>query len=284
MRRSLAVWARRATRIGSTTYPFISGDAVKSVCDYVFRQGRLKHTRWSHAPSDLDYSIIFTNSEDFESAIDCLAARGTPFVLACGNSDRNFYETPQLPPNCRGVYLQNYSGDVSDLVHRLPIGIENSDLGRYRYRKVLRPTADTRQMRAFFPPMRPTNDCRGPQKEFAKKHGEVFDVFEEYMHEKDYFRLASGYWFTVSLPGNGIEDHRVWESFYMGVFPIVIRSGWSRILMELDLPALLVDSLADVTPALLQQHVDMHRHFHPDSTPQLWMPFWRDRLASHTRV
>ena len=62
--------------------------------------------------------------------------------------------------------------------------------------------------------------------------------FSTYIHD-----LAQ-YKFAICPPGNGIDCHRIWECYYLGVIPILLRSCFSEQLQE-SLPCILLDKWSD---------------------------------------
>lgn len=65
----------------------------------------------------------------------------------------------------------------------------------------------------------------------------------------EYLKKLSTYKFVISPPGNSVDCHRIWESIYLGVIPIVekhlVHNYWS------DLPILFVDSFNDINEHML---------------------------------
>ena len=54
-----------------------------------------------------------------------------------------------------------------------------------------------------------------------------------------YLQQLSDHKFAFSPPGNGVDCHRIWECFYLGVIPIVKRSPHTE--NYKDLPVLIID-------------------------------------------
>ena len=66
---------------------------------------------------------------------------------------------------------------------------------------------------------------------------------------ENYTRKLSTYKYVISPPGNSVDCHRIWESIYLGVIPIVEK----HLALEYwyNLPIFFVESFADVTDKLL---------------------------------
>jgi hypothetical protein len=85
----------------------------------------------------------------------------------------------------------------------------------------------------------------------------------------------------LCLEGNGFENHRIWESLYLGIFPVMLKSDWSLSLDYLKLPILLVDEISEITKELLQKFWQTNLDFNPKTKSELWMEYWEDLIASH---
>lgn len=66
---------------------------------------------------------------------------------------------------------------------------------------------------------------------------------------ESYISKLSTYKFTISPPGNSIDCHRIWESVYLGVIPIVEKHLALEYFTEL--PILFVNSFNDINEDLL---------------------------------
>jgi len=99
-----------------------------------------------------------------------------------------------------------------------------------------------------------------------------------------FYRRAAAFKYWVAPPGNGLDCHRMWEAMYLGVVPIVLRAhlpldrlAERRPWNDGPLPALVVESYAEVTPELLEAK---YAQLVAGSRTQLDMRFWRKRLRA----
>lgn len=94
-----------------------------------------------------------------------------------------------------------------------------------------------------------TNHLRRPQIFEIIKTKSFIDIETQKLTFKDYLTKLKSYKYVISPPGNSIDCHRIWESLYLGVIPIIEKN----IAMEYfyDLPILVVDSFNNVTEKLL---------------------------------
>jgi len=203
-------------------------------------------------------------------------------VIMTGNSDHNFYHKPKVPNNVKLLLLQNCA--LTDaFIKTLPIGLENKRTGRY---SSLRNFSQSISREVFnpkilVPPMSNTNPIRRNVIQDAQKLPELFDVKTQYLHEKSYFGLIQKYQFLLCLEGNGFENHRIWESLYLGIFPVMLKSDWSKSLNYLNLPILVVDEISEITKEMLQEFWQTNLEYDPKSAPQMWMGYWKELIESH---
>jgi hypothetical protein len=99
-----------------------------------------------------------------------------------------------------------------------------------------------------------TNHIRRPKIFEIIQTKKFIDIDTNKHQYKDYLAKLKSYRYVISPPGNSIDCHRIWESIYLGVIPIVEK----HIAMEYfyDLPILFVDNFNDVTEDLLEKQYE----------------------------
>lgn len=53
---------------------------------------------------------------------------------------------------------------------------------------------------------------------------DFIDFETKKLNYEDYLRKLSTYKYVISPPGNSVDCHRIWESIYLGVVPVVLKS------------------------------------------------------------
>jgi hypothetical protein len=88
--------------------------------------------------------------------------------------------------------------------------------------------------------------------------------------------MASCRW-VISPPGNGVDCHRTWESLYLGITPIVLKTAHGASLHD-GLPIIQLPDLAALDSAELEQ---AERTLVRDeaSLARIKMGYWRDCIA-----
>ncbi|KAJ3258329.1 hypothetical protein HDU77_002342 [Chytriomyces hyalinus] len=83
--------------------------------------------------------------------------------------------------------------------------------------------------------------------------------------------------FVISPPGNGLDCYRTWETLFMGNYPVVLSSSLDPLYAQL--PVIVVQSWAEVTPRLLQRKLKEFQWVEHDYR-RLYMQYWTDRIRS----
>ena len=191
---------------------------------------------------------------------DKLSEFRNPFRLILHNSDDEFGEK-QLKyldiPNCKKIYTQNMNV-VHDDVIPLPIGIANSfwkwgnlDI----FDEVLNTDIDSKS-NFIYANFTKTGGVRDESRVECYKNVEKQNIpFVDSMEYKDYLNTLKTYKYCISPPGNGIDCYRMWESLYLKVIPICIRS----ILVEYfakSFPVYIIDNWNDLGVGDLEAQYD----------------------------
>jgi hypothetical protein len=278
IRRSFRIRTNQFIYRNKTYKSHISIDSFAHLADYHV------YGRSGQEPLDKKKSqeakILFVNSDRF----DQINFEQFPNlnVIISGNTDTNFEEIPNLPSNIKLLLLQNCSVSAEN-IKTLPIGLENKRTGRYSNLKYFSTKISRSDFipKVFVPPMSNTNPIRSVMITKSFEIPEIYDVKTNYLYEKEYFNLIKKYQFLLCLEGNGFENHRIWEALYLGIFPVMLRTKWSVTLDYLKLPILYTDDLSKITRYDLYAFWLANSNFNPDTTPQLWLKYWKDLINSH---
>ncbi len=265
-----------------TNSPYISGDSIAKICDYVIPFPILDDD--IIRKNIANANSIFVNGHNVKEVLRIAEDLLSGKIIFSGNSDQNFTDSKLFMNLQSSFFCQNSTIISLDNVRTLPIGIENIRLGRSGFKHLHKGLSHFKYMdRVLVPPMSPTNLSRVEVVALAKTKPELFAVMTDYLPTKQYFKKARAYKFIFACEGNGFDTHRLWEILYQNSFPVVLRSDWSISLQWLELPILLVDSVTDVTPGLLEEFLSRNENFHSELTPQLWIPFWKNLIHAKTK-
>jgi len=178
-----------------------------------------------------------------------------PYTLVTHNSDENIKEQyiPLLDDTkLIRMFSQNICIDHPKL-HLLPIGIANSmwahgDLHTLGLLMTFH-EPKSRDVYFYFNVGTNRNDRELCYREISAKGL----VFEQPKPHVDFLKHLSTHKFAVCPEGNGIDSHRIWECYYLGVIPIVHTSVFTRKLRKI-LPCILLDKWSDFDMGTCLQH------------------------------
>lgn len=270
------IYAKRAVRWRRNSYPYISGDAFADLADYVhepprwrsFNQGPLESAR-----------VIFVRSENLQELLSEHGHNIQASVIVTGNSDHEFHSSLlNVPPSVKAIFLQN--SFISDGVRffSIPLGIENFRWGvngNPRFMKD-RGSIAVSKPRILFGPLGKTHRIREIVTRDFDGNSKHWDFFRGRIKPQYFDRLSKEYTHVAAVRGNGVDTHRLWESLYRGVTPIVEKSAWWDSLSEIFPEVEIVDSWTRENVFEVLARSKPSTSFRRN--PALWMPFWENKI------
>lgn len=235
-------------------YPYISGDAFRDHCDYVFDETN----RYIPVHEMKEGSTIFVKTDlvgQFFSEYHLQIP--VRYIVVSHNSDH-----PAPGPHAEYLnddkiiawFSQNVEKASHPKLHPIPIGIEN----RYNGHGDPEHLNNARRRipgikKSYLAYLNINIDT------YPKERQKVYDLFrhKDYVKApspkpyKDYLYDLAGSKFVFSPRGNGLDCHRTWEALYMGAYPIVRTSSSDE--MYEDLPVLIIKKWADVDEEFLEK-------------------------------
>jgi hypothetical protein len=278
----LVRWYCRTTGARPASYPYLSGDGFRRLARWRYEDPSAP----GFTPLDVGAGdLIFCDAWQLDRFLSEFATGiSVPFRVISHNGDPNFTEErlSRWPRNLTRLYTQNNLCSDPRVVS-LPIGLENACL---HYNGVVR---DFERLRCGPPPGQNrilvaftvgTNAAvRGAARSQLDRNPLVVSV--DRLNSRAYRKLATGYRFIASPPGNGEDCHRTWEALYLRSVPIVLRSPFTQAMVSLGLPLWIVDSYESLTGL---SEADLDREYRARqggfASPALWMDFWESRIRS----
>ncbi len=270
------IYAKRAVRWRRNSYPYISGDAFADFADYVYEPPRWRN--FNKVPLE-SARIIFVRSESLQELLLDQGHRIQASVIVAGNSDHEFH-TPLLgvPVSVKAIFLQNSFISDGVRIFSIPLGIENFRWGvngNPRFMKD-RGSITASEPRILFGPLGKTHKTR----EIVTKNFDVsskqWDFFRGRIKPQFFDKLAKKYTHVAAVRGNGVDTHRLWESLYRGVTPIVEKSAWWDSLSEMFPEVETVNTWNHKNVIQVLARSNSSKGFRHN--PALWMPFWEKKI------
>jgi len=190
-----------------------------------------------------------------------------PFVLVSHNSDHTIHaEFMSLMANPKLIrwYAQNICMNHPKL-QLLPIGIANSMWPHGNLdtlTKYMRYTLKTKDVYFYFN-IGTNHQARSECYTTLINKGLLFGTPKPY---EAYLAELSEHKYAICPDGNGVDSHRIWECYALGVIPILKASVFAKQLSQW-LPCIMVESWSDVNlPAYLQAYSQMFQTLQTKAT------------------
>lgn len=277
---------RRLALRNRVSYPYLSGDAFKGICEaHVTTSRRLSPERLRNI---VQARSIFIKGDLALEFLDNYSRYLSPDTVVIGNSDEDFlddfsrfgWKSTKGPTH---FLVQNFCSDTSDKRYCvLPIGIENLSLGNNGIVTGLRPVSSSeKDKNVLVGPFAHTHEVRQRISDSFIKD-DFFSTIQARLNRRKYRELLRRHRFVLCPRGNGMDTHRFWESLYAGSIPIVEESNWSQRLKALKIPFVIVP---EFDPEVVREHV---RNFPlqsiiPKDYPQLWIDYWKTQYFPESK-
>jgi len=199
--------------------------------------------------------LVFCYSHNVKSLSNIIDFFNNDFILITHNSDENIYLSPEVEKILHNKKLKKwYTQNLCffhEKIHFLPIGIANSqwphgDLTLFN--KEVIDSSNDKIKKVYFNFNINTNyDKRYPCYTSLKNKLEWL----ENISPKDNLLRLKNYQFCICPEGNGVDTHRLWESLYLKVVPIVVTNNFIQILERNKIPLVILSSWDDFDESLL---------------------------------
>jgi len=189
----------------------------------------------------------------YDKVYQLLLTTNSPFIFVCHNSDIEFSEKYQNLieiPNLIKIYTQNLSFKPTPKIKPLPIGMANSQWshGNLAILEKVRLLSQEKSELVYFWCNIITNRAKRSQCIEALS-GKV-PFLSQKLHFEPYLKLLSKHHFSICPVGNGMDTHRFWESIYLKVVPICLRSPLTEYFSHY-VPVVLLDDWSELDISLL---------------------------------
>lgn len=229
--------------------PFLSGDSLRRVSDFVFDESK------SFKPKEVnENSVVFLNTD----LLDIFFTYYHPhiknkYILITHNSDRSISEDDliYLDGNVKHWFATKLNTKATDKVSPLSYGLENRRYlknGKITYFKKIQKksqnlTKKEKVLCSFNPSTNPTE--REPLLNIAKSKSRFIDI-RNFSKSKDYLNALSTYLFNLCPEGNDFESHRIWESLLFKCTPVVEKNKVNDNFYNIGVPLIMLDKWNDL--------------------------------------
>ena len=259
-----------------TDYDLQRNPKIRSQTDKHFYIDKLQ-SEWDNP------SLIFCYSCALKIFIEKLPFFKNPFTLVSHNEDTNItYEYNKLleSPLLIRWYAQNSMTTHSKL-ELIPIGIANTMWPHGNISTLITMSEISLSMPKlndiyFYFSLHTNKSSRESCKSIIESKGLSFG--KNLVHS-DYLKLLATHKFAICPEGNGIDCHRTWECYYLGVIPILLENSFTLQLQKY-LPCVLLKSWNDFDVNCVQQYDVLYEQLQA-SQKYLSLSYYKDKILSH---
>ena len=272
------IYSKRIIRWRRISSPYISGDAFSDLADYVFNPPRWRKLRRKNSISNAQ--IIFCRSDELDLLFDRYHDEINAKVIIAGNSDFEFHKIPKnIPPSVRAMFLQNSFISDNQFIFTIPIGIENFRLGVNGNPRFIKPRKASKENfgRILFGPMSATHPIRGSVFSLFSKPDARWSLHSNRLNPPAYDHLVNSFSHIAAVRGNGVDTHRLWESLYRELTPIVVLDKWWKSLEHI-FPQ--VATISEWNYLEIDRILETNKDSKVSATSckALWMPYWEEKI------
>lgn len=213
-----------------------------------------------------------------DHCLDRLERTGKEYTVYIHNSDKSFDEkhanalkSSRVWQNIKAVYTQNINCNFSNKIKLLPIGLQNSMFydglfdNTVTLIDVLRQTYLKKKTKMFYVNV---NYNTYPYRYVVLK-ALHFPLCSRLAPTEYLFELAK-HMFSLCIRGNGIDTHRLWESLYLGVIPVIINNQFTSVHVFVNYLKLNKIPFVEITDVEITEHSFNHL------TPDLYQAFIKE--------
>lgn len=272
------IYFKRFLRWRRNSQPYISGDAFSDMADFVFNPAKWRS--FNRGKSISAAEVIFCKSDELALLFNLYGDKIKAKVIITGNSDFEFHEVPKnIPSSVRAMFLQNSFISDNEFIFTVPIGIENFRLGVNGNPKFIRPRNRNKTSigRILFGPLSATHPIRDLVIDRFSALDERWTLLTSRLSPNEYDQIAGTYTYIAAVRGNGVDTHRLWESLYRGLTPVVVRDDWWRSLEHIyPQVAVISDWTYSEIDKIFFNGSEVEKL--ASSCRALWIPFWTDQI------
>jgi len=262
--------------------PYISGDTFRARCDHAYDE----ITRFiPHLVKQGE--TVFINGDllgEFFSRHHPWIR--FPYILISHNTDCAIpgpYASYLDDPKILAWFTQNPDGTLHPKLHPLPIGVENRHWKRRNVETIA-------AINALHLPKTHLLYCNFNAKTYPLERNLVealfanapFTLYQRRVNQEEsfepYIREIASSQFVLAPRGNGLDTHRLWETLYMGSYPIIKTSSLDPLLE--GLPVVIVADWNDVTEEFLHSKYEEFQK-KTFNLEKLYTNFWFQWIDSY---
>lgn len=220
-----------------SSYPYLSGDSLRSLSDHIFDE-----TKSMNPKKVKTNDFVFVKADRLELYfLNIHKNIDNQYNLITHNSDKNIDEKDVLllDDNILNWYAQNLITTEKNKIKIIPIGLENKRFlnnGLLSHFKKHQNSVKSEYILCSF---NKRNSERTALDKLMRENENV--VQKNFKNHKEYIINLAKFKFNLCPNGNGVDTHRIWESFMVNTIPIVKNQTFISNLVKNDTPLFVVE-------------------------------------------
>ena len=259
-------------------FDFINGNKFLEIADFAidFDHNDLNTNLYSKN------AIIFCKTDFLDHLFGFIKYSRRKYILITHMSDFpiNEHVFKKAPSSIIKWYAENAVYEHPNLIS-IPLGLENHEgksKGKFTNHQWLIDNADlfkeSYKYNLVYCNWNPsTNQKLRTNIIETLQQNKINPTIEFGLSYEDYCISMSNHKFVICPPGNGVDTHRLWESLYLGCYPITLKH---HIYDNYKLPILQVNNWAEVSWELLNEH--LKQWYNKGPFEQLNMSYWANLI------
>ena len=272
------------------SFPFLSPDTFRSLCDVVVEGGQVKYRQRIANRNIVFFELIdiegnektFNQSAHLLQLETVLKSCAIPPVVIMSHGD--LLPRPELLEQvaelAQVVFSVNLPFETPKIIG-IPLGLENFYLNRNGrlgdfLNQLEDPPIDVRSIEVFAAFEAENNRrTREPLIELLKSSRFGWD--SRRLNPKEYRQSVEKSMFVLAPSGRGLDTHRTWEAVYLGAVPVVLRGSLASTVVE-EQPILEVDRYSDFLQLSSSEMEDLFLTLRSKAGERAYMPYWVTRV------
>ena len=235
---------------------FVTGEKIQQLCDIylgfnydfefnpVINNQKNKHYNFEYLIHEFDNPYyIFCYSHRINDLSDKIHLFKNKFELITHNSDGEIRQNAETLNILQNSNLEKWYGQNICFKHEklyfIPIGIANSQWSHGNLSNFENLVINNKPNNIYFNFNINTNH---------NKREPCYNILQnklqwlETVSPRDNIIRLSSYKFCICPEGNGVDSHRLWEALYLKTIPIVIRSEFTEVLEQNEIPLIILNN------------------------------------------
>ncbi len=225
-----------------SSFPYLSGDTLRKLSDH-----RFDETKSMDPEKVKTNDFVFVKSDRLEFYFKNIHNNiSYPYNLISHNSDVNINEETALKADGKILkwYAQNLVVPETNNIKIIPIGLENKRFLNNGLISHFTSYQNTKKSDYILSSFNKRNSERINLDNLVQRNEIITSkIFKDH---KDYIKNLSKFKFNLCPKGNGVDTHRLWESFMVDTIPIVKNHIYIENLIKNEIPLFVVNEWEEI--------------------------------------